>query len=71
MIYKMHCHLNVRKYSFSERVVDEWNNLLNKAVDTNSVNGFKNQIDPILRKRGGLYISQHRLLAPVVRQPTV
>ncbi len=25
MIYKMHCHLNVRKYSFSQRVVDEWN----------------------------------------------
>ncbi len=47
------CHLNVRKYFFSQRVVDEWNSLPNKAVDTNSVNGFKNQIDPILRKKGG------------------
>ncbi len=66
MIYKMNCHLNARKYFFSQRVVDEWNSLPNKAVDTNSVNGFKNQIDLILRKRGGLYISQRRLLAPVV-----
>ncbi len=71
MIYNMHCHLNVRNYSFSQRVVDEWNGLPNKAVDTNSVNGIKNQRDPILRKKGGLYISQRRLLAPVVRPPTV
>ncbi len=31
MNLKMHCHLNVRKYSFSQRVVDEWNSLPNKV----------------------------------------
>lgn len=44
----------------------EISNLANKAVVTNYVNGFKNQIDSILRKRDGFYISQHRFPDPIV-----
>ncbi|KAJ8036675.1 hypothetical protein HOLleu_20719 [Holothuria leucospilota] len=41
-----------------------------EAVTATTVNGFKNVIDPILRKRQGLYISQKRLSAPVFTTPS-
>ena len=47
------CRLNPRKFSFSKRVVSEWNCLPPKAVNQTMVNGFKNIIDPILRIRRG------------------
>ena len=60
---KYHCNLDIRKYFFSQRVIAEWNNLPPKAVNSTSVNSFKNILDPILQKRRGLYISQKRLPA--------
>ena len=57
----------MRKFFFSERVIDEWNNLPRKAYDATTVNSFKNCIDPIFRKRRGLTISQRRLTAPVMK----
>ena len=61
-ILKQHCRLNVRKYFFTHRVEDTWNKL---SEDT--VNSFKNQIDPSFKQHGGLYISQRRLHAPVIQ----
>ena len=61
-ILKQHSRLNVRKYFFPHRVVDTWNKL---SEDT--VNSFKNQIDPSFKQHGGLYISQRRLHAPVIQ----
>ena len=63
------CRLNLRKFSFSQRVVSEWNSLPPKAVNQTTVNGFKNIIDTIFRKRRGLHISQNRLSAPVLKTP--
>ena len=68
--YKPNCRLDIRKYSFSQRVISEWNNLPLEAVTAESVNSFKNKIDPILKKRQGLYISQKRLPAPVFKIPS-
>jgi hypothetical protein len=31
-IYKKHCRTNIRKYSFSQRVVDTWNSLPAKVI---------------------------------------
>ena len=56
------CRLNLRKFSFSQRVVSEWNSLSPKAVYQMTVNGFKNIIDSIFRKRRGLHISQYGCL---------
>ena len=47
-ILKPHCRLNVQKYFFTHRVVDTWNKL---SEDT--VNSFKNQIDPAFKQPGG------------------
>ena len=45
---KEQCRLDMRKYSFSQRVINEWNKLLNDCVNASSVNMFKNKIDRYL-----------------------
>ena len=59
--------LNARKFSFSQRVVSEWNSLPPKAVNHAMV---KNIIDSIFRKMWRLHISQNRLSAPVLKSPS-
>jgi hypothetical protein len=44
-IYKKHCRTNIRKYSFSQRVVETWNSLPAKVIESNTVNGLKNQLN--------------------------
>lgn len=40
-IFKPHCNLDVRKFSFSNRVVNLWNSLAEDIVGCNSVESFK------------------------------
>ena len=42
---KEQCRLDMRKYSFSQRVINEWNKLPNYCVNASSVIMFKNRID--------------------------
>ena len=44
--------LNFRKYSFSQRTVNEWNKLSADFVHSSSVNMFKNRIDNYLVRTG-------------------
>ena len=44
-IFKQRPRLNIRKYYFANRIVDEWNNLLREAVQAESVNSFKAKFD--------------------------
>ena len=37
-------HLDIRKYLFSQRVIDYWNALPQTAIDAKSINMFKNQL---------------------------
>ena len=48
-VYKkgLHKGLNVRKYSFKVRVIDQWNNLPDEVVKSTSMNMFKNRLDKI------------------------
>ena len=46
----------MRKYSFSQRVINEWNKLPNECVNASSVNMFKNRIDRYLIKAGYTYM---------------
>ena len=63
-LVKEQCRLDMRKYSFSHRVINEWNKLPNYCVTANRVNMFKNRIDIYLirlhidEKIVGLSISQ-------------
>ena len=38
---KEQCRLDMRKYSFPQRVIDEWNKLPNDCANASSVNMFK------------------------------
>ena len=49
---KKQSRLAVRKFSFSQRTINVWNNLSTDCVHANSVNMFKNKIDKYLVKAG-------------------
>ena len=50
--FKEQCRLDMRKYSFSKRVINEWNKPPNDWVNPSSVNMFKNKIDRYLIRVG-------------------
>ena len=51
-LVKEQCRLDMRKYSFSQRVINEWNKLPNDCVNASSVNMFKNRIDRYMIRVG-------------------
>ena len=46
------CILDIRKYSFSQRTLNEWNILSVHCVNASSVNMFKNNIEKYIRRAG-------------------
>ena len=44
-IFQEHVHYNLRKYYFSNRVIQIWNSLHDSVVESNSINSFKNNLD--------------------------
>ena len=62
--------LDCRKYFFSQRVVDEWNALPEKAVTSTTVNQFKKEIAPLFGLQRSNFISRGWLSAPVLRSNT-
>ena len=46
-LVKEQFRLDIRKYSFSQRVINEWNKLSNDCVNASSVNMFKNRMTHI------------------------
>jgi len=44
-LYKPSSHLNVRKNFFSQRVINDWNELPSFVVEAPSINSFKNRLD--------------------------
>ena len=51
-LVKDQCRLDIRKHSFSQRTINEWNKLSTDCVTASSVNMFKNKIDTYLRRAG-------------------
>ena len=44
-IYTKNSRTNIRKYSFSQRIVDMWNSLPKQVIETKTVNTFKSQLN--------------------------
>ena len=44
------CILDIRKYSFSQRTINEWNKLSTDCVTASSMNMLKNKVDTYLRR---------------------
>jgi hypothetical protein len=51
---KSRSRLDIRKHSFSQRVVNKWNELPEVVVDAKSVNCFKNRYDKFVREKNML-----------------
>ena len=51
-LVKDQLRLDIRKYSFSQRTVNEWNNLSTDCITASSVDMFKNKLDTYLRRAG-------------------
>ena len=51
-LVKDRCRLDIRKYSLSQRTINEWNKLSTGSITANSVNMFKNKVDTYLRRAG-------------------
>jgi len=51
-LLKQRASLDVRKFFFSQRVVKEWNLLLQDVVDATSVNQLKNRLDKFWQRYG-------------------
>ena len=49
--------IDVRKYFFSNRVIDKWNNLDQDTVDAPSLNSFKNRLNKIRSTRMGFFMN--------------
>ena len=48
-LYKKRCNLDLSKYSFTFRVVDQWNSLPDEVVLSTDVNSFKGKLDYHMR----------------------
>ena len=46
------CRLDIRKYSFSQRTINESIKLSTDCINSSSVNMFKNKLDTYLRRAG-------------------
>lgn len=46
---KDHARLDIRKYNFSDRIINRWNSLPSKVVEAESLNTFKGRLDIYLK----------------------
>ena len=51
---KKRCRVDLVKYSFANRVVNEWNRLPNSVIEARGINAFKGKLDSYLRNVRGL-----------------
>jgi len=54
-LLKHRCSTDIRKYFFSERVIDSWNRLDQQSVNALSVNAFKSNLNRLRNTQMGLF----------------
>jgi len=59
-IMKPRCQLDLRRFFFSHRVTDRWNDLPQSVIDSSTTNTFKNGLNSntLRRNRIGLFMDQ-------------
>jgi len=50
-----HCHYDLRKFNFTNRVVPIWNSLSNHVVSADTVNTFKYRLDKFWSNQEVIY----------------
>ena len=66
-LYKLYARRVIRMHVFSQKVIDEWNNLPSDVIDSKSVIEFKRRTKPLFAEVRKLYISRRRLPAPILK----
>jgi len=54
-LIQQHCHYDLRKSSFTNRVIPIWNSLPNHVVSADTINTFKNRLDKFWSDQEVLY----------------
>ena len=54
-LFKRHSNLNMRKFSFANRVVDQWNNLPDSVVHAETVQSFESRLDKLWKESEVMY----------------
>ena len=67
-LQKYGSRLNSRHYSFSQRVINHWNNLPDDVVTATNINTFKNRLDRVWHKHPAKYDWEADLSFPVHAQ---
>ena len=49
--FKRQFRLDLRKYSFSQRVIDDWNSLSEDVVSSEYINQFKNRLNKLWKNK--------------------
>ena len=44
-LFKHYCHLNVRNFSFAQRIIDDWNQLPTFLIESPDIMTFKTKLD--------------------------
>ena len=55
IVIKRHDNLNMRKFSFTNRVVDQWNNLPDSVVHDETVQSFESRLDKLWKESQVMY----------------
>ena len=55
-LVKDQCRLDIRKYLFLHRTINEWNTLSTDCVTASSMNILKNKVDIYIYHEGGLHL---------------
>ena len=50
-----HCHYDLRKFNFTNRVIPIWNSLSNHVVSASTINTFKDRLDKFWSNQDVLY----------------
>lgn len=61
---KARSRLDIRKYSFSQRVVNDWNSLPEEIVQSPTLNTFENRLDKYWQLKGRSYTTNNNHIIP-------
>jgi len=55
-LLKHHCHVEMRRHFFSQRVINRWNRLDQVTVSANNVNRFKSRLERERLQKMGVFM---------------
>jgi len=54
-VIQHHCHCDLRKFNFTNRIIPTWNSFSNRVVSADTINTFKDHLDKFWSNQDVLY----------------